>query len=511
MIARNSCIAHIVVGLTVAFSGSVLAQNDEGFLGKLKSGLLQLADDSSEGDESTSPETTPPETSEPSEGTREDSAPERGTPVEGGDSPLAPGGVPSENDPEGVSEETEDGSATTVDLFGKSDEPAESTEPEDESAGEDERRLTKLRQLASANIVKGRVRESMQAINELIIIRPYDPEIHLALGLCYRRLGKYDDATKKYQDVLDLGGPKGLISLLVAESLAAVGNKEGAFEKLRDAAISGRNIINDVGNLPLLREYRDDTEFIKLALQLEKFELGPPRKHDPFTNPFPKVQAVETDDTPTRDELFPEEQEKLLIDAKRTYQRVQFYIKIEDEDKAMHEYNQLREYFEQVHLVTVPKIAAEFQFLMNRMGDIEVQIEGIRLKFYYNQAREKLDAMRESFLDAEYAKVTSIHQDIQKLASEMTSANERYDRVAQRIVETSQQWVARAEVRQEFDERKPDVQGIVISEDGKMAVLNDRIVRQGEAIEEFRVVKVESNRVTFRYKGEEIPLVFRRY
>jgi hypothetical protein len=44
-----------------------------------------------------------------------------------------------------------------------------------------------------------------------------------------------------------------------------------------------------------------------------------------------------------------------------------------------------------------------------------------------------------------------------------------------------------------------------------LALLNDRIIKQGESVDDFRVVKVESNRVTFRYKGEEIPLVFRRY
>ena len=34
---------------------------------------------------------------------------------------------------------------------------------------------------------------------------------------------------------------------------------------------------------------------------------------------------------------------------------------------------------------------------------------------------------------------------------------------------------------------------------------------QGDHVGEFKVQKVENNRITFRYKGEEIPLVFRRY
>lgn len=44
-----------------------------------------------------------------------------------------------------------------------------------------------------------------------------------------------------------------------------------------------------------------------------------------------------------------------------------------------------------------------------------------------------------------------------------------------------------------------------------MTILGTRVVKQGEILNDLRVVRIESNRVTFRYKGEEIPLVFRRY
>ena len=391
------------------------------------------------------------------------------------------------------------------------DEESEDEQPEDET----ERKVNELMQQATLSIGKGRLTEAMRHVNELIAIKPYDPDVHLALGLSFRQLQKFDEALKKYQDVLDLGGPKSLISLLTAEAYAVADDKENALKQLKDAAIGGRNIINDVGLLPNLKKYRDDTEFIKLALQLEKFELTGARTNDPFTNPFPQ-SSLDSSTTGERQVVVkvsydPDEQEQLLKEAKKAYARIQFYVKLEDEVKAMKAYHQLRELFSQREYITIPKIANDLRFLENRMDEIEVQIEGIRLKFYYNQAKDKLKTMKESFLDGEYTLVESVHQEIVDLAAEMTQTNAQYKPVADRVLETSEQWVRRARVRQEFQSRRPRIQGIVIGTDGKMAVLNDRVVKQGEAIQDFRVVKVESNRVTFRYKGEEIPLIFRRY
>ena len=61
----------------------------------------------------------------------------------------------------------------------------------------------------------------------------------------------------------------------------------------------------------------------------------------------------------------------MLQAAKRAYARVQFYIKLEDEAKAMKAYNELRDLFDKKDFITVPKIANDFRFLMNRMGELK--------------------------------------------------------------------------------------------------------------------------------------------
>ncbi len=385
---------------------------------------------------------------------------------------------------------------------------------EKSSSEETQKKVNELVRIAHMNAEKGRVAEAIKNVNDLITLKPYDPEYHLALGLCYRKEGKYAEALKKYQDVLDLGGPKALIALLKAEAHAAENKPEKVFEFMKEAAVGGRNIINDVRTLPLLSSYQSDTEFIKLALQLEKVQISPVRTHDPFTNPFPKTAELkpgvqEVSDGPAT--LSPEEQEKLLQEAKKTYERVQFYIKLEDEAKAMKAYTSLREMIKKKDFLTVPRIVNDFRILVSRLEGLEIEIEGIRLKYYYNQAQVKLKQMKELFADGEYQRVEVIHGEVTKLTQEMEQTNARYKPVAEQILAASNRWVTRAQVRQDFQARRPNIQGIVISDNQKMALLNDRVIKQGELMDDFRVVKVESNKVTFRYKGEEIPLVFRRY
>jgi tetratricopeptide (TPR) repeat protein len=442
----------------------------------------------------------------------------------GGGVGILPGGVaggtPKEAAPGRSSEQPEGsqnqllklGIGTLKSLLGGSPELPADKQMADENQG----RVDEHKRLALSDFEKNRITGAIRNINELITLRPYEANFHFALGLCYRREGQYKEAMKKYQDVLDLGGPKAVISLLKAEVYATEGKKDKVFEMLKEAAMAGRNIINDVQNLPLLAKFQSDTEFIKLALQLERFELQRGRRLDPFTNLFPKAQPLTLRD-PSKASgeierpLDPREQDEILRSAKKLFERIQFYIKLQDEEKAMSSYLQLKEHVAKQKLLTVPKIVNEFRMLVQRIPDLEVEISGIRLKYYYNQAQGMLQTMKEVFDDGDYVRVETLHAQLEGLGREMVSANEKYRQVADQILERSRRWVERARVRLAFESQKPEIQGIIIAGDEKMAILNHRIVKQGENLADLRVVKVESNRITFKYRGEEIPMVFRRY
>ncbi len=396
---------------------------------------------------------------------------------------------------------------------GPSSAEEDSTEPENQ---ENQRKAKELVRLALQNIEKKRISEAKKNINDLITLKPYEADYHLALGLCFRQEKRYRDALKKYQDVLDLGGPKALVNLLRAEVAAAEGEKLKVYEYLKEAAMGGRNIVHDVQNLPLLEKYKSDTEFIKLALYLEKFEVSSKRNQDPFTNPFPASAAPGAPKGPQAAPngpvtLPPQDQQNLLNEARRLYEKVQWYIKLEDEDKAMENYIKLRDIIDKKELITLPKLANDFRILMGRMETLETQIEGIRLKYYWNQAQTRLKEMKEAFLATEYAKVDATYTDVEKLTKEMERSNPRFKPVAERILAAAKVWQSRTNVRREFQASKPEIQGVVISDDAKMAIVDNRIVKQGERFGEFYLQKVENNRLTFRYKGEEIPLIFRRY
>ena len=386
-------------------------------------------------------------------------------------------------------------------------------ESESDAKKEQLRKVNELRRYASNSIVRGRVEATINHINELISVKPYDPDYHLALGLTYRRQGNVTEALRKYSDVLDLGGDKALVALLRAEAYSIQGKRDKVFENLKESAIAGRNIFNDVRTLKPLAGYQNDTEFIKLALSLEKVIVDVNRLKDPFTNPFPRERITADDDFVDDEDvvLDPEDQEDLLEEAKRTLERVRFYIKLEDEGKAMSAYIQLQKLIGRQELLTIPGIMREFRALVQRMPSVEVQIEGIRLKYYYQQAQDKLRRMKEVFVDGDYGRVAQIHNEVIRLGEEMHSTNPEYQPVARRILEASNRWYVRANVHQEFETLRPQIQGIIISDEGRMAVLDDRVIKQGEFLDDLRIVRVESNKITFRYKGEEIPVVFRRY
>ena len=388
---------------------------------------------------------------------------------------------------------------------------------ETESQADDEnyRRIKELERFAiDRNFRKQRYTAAKKNLNDLITLKPYDPVYHFALGLVFRREGRYEDALKKYQDVLDLGGPKPLVHLLIAESCAANGNKDKAFDHIKEAAVGGRNVIHDIGNLVILGEYGQDTDFIKLALSLEKYELISKKSQDPLTQAFPLRSGdteIQLEGQELSGPLSPEEQEKLLNDARKSYDRVLWFIKLEDEKKAMENYIQLRGYIEQIERVSIPKIKNDFRLLIARMESLEAQIEGIRLRFYYNQALAQLELMEEAFNEAEYARVKVIFEEVKKLAKEMERTNVRYRPVAERVANAGQVWIRRTQIHEDFNANRPVIQGIILAPATKKAIINDRIFEQGDRFDELLVQKVENNRITFRYKGEEIPLVFRRY
>ena len=145
---------------------------------------------------------------------------------------------------------------------------------------------------------------------------------------------------------------------MIAESYAASNDKENAYKNFRKAAENGMNILKAVEQYKTLTPYRNDTEFIKLALKLERYDLDLAGRVDPTTNKFRKP-AVDEVGEPTIQEsgrLSKEDQEKRLRHAKHYLANIERFLSLENEEKAMEAYGKLLETTEDVDKFTVPAL-----------------------------------------------------------------------------------------------------------------------------------------------------------
>lgn len=397
---------------------------------------------------------------------------------------------------------------------------ATSTEPNADEAeleantAQQERQIRDLRRRVNQHLVRQRWEDAVRDMKELVILDPYDAEYQLTLGLLYRKQSAHDQARRKYNDFLDLGGSAAVAHLMMAESFAAKGDKPRAFDHLRKAAENGLNVMRAIQRFESMRAYRSDTEFIKLALQLERYELDLRGFKDVFTGRFartggnggtgPRVNEV-TDDW-DRDK-----QEQELRRCKLYLANIEHFLSTGNEARAMDAYEKLLGILEHQEKFTVPAFATEIRGVLNRKEDIERGIERVRLKFLYGRARDMIQSMEQSFRGEDYAAVVAAYSDLEVVAKDILSINREFKEVSDRVLATGKNWVERAKVRQEFASMPLKIHGIILHDGPAVAIVNDKQVEEGRYFNDMRVLRIEPNQIMFEYKGEQVPLIFRRY
>ena len=393
-----------------------------------------------------------------------------------------------------------------------------------------QKRIRELRRRAIESFRKGgtRLLEARRCLLDLISFRPYVPEYHLALAFVLRREGRWEEFYRKLNDVLDLNGPKQIAYLFIAEYYMQRGQKQKALKALGQAAESGMNIMEAVAHIPALSQLRTDTEFVKLTLSLERFTLRslefPQNFRDPF-RPSGLWKKVEREDaegetplvTQRRKTATKEEQARLLVRAKTALKAIERYLNSPQasDAKAMQKYRELQAIMAQRKRITVPRIAREFDAIGRKLQEIETRLQDLKLRYYWEEAERMISQMRSAFEATEYKKVSDTYEEVKKLAFDMVKASNAFKPAADRIMQVAGHWNRRAQIRSEFAKKDLEILGIVTSkENGKdvnFVILNNKLLREGDEYKDFYVDKIERNRVTFRYKGERIGLVFRRY
>ena len=101
----------------------------------------------------------------------------------------------------------------------------------------------------------------------------------------------------------------------------------------------------------------------------------------------------------------------------------------------------------------------------------------------------------------------------------MESTDSSFVEVSDTVRKVADNWVNRARTWRDFNSRELKVQGIIIdqgmNESGEpgdsFAIIDNRTYRIGDVYDDMQVIQVEPNQVWFAFRGEKIPLVFRRY
>jgi tetratricopeptide (TPR) repeat protein len=376
-----------------------------------------------------------------------------------------------------------------------------------------EKRVNELKRRVQRSLALRRWAIASEEMKELVVLEPYNSDFQLTLGLLFRQTGNVDEARRKYQDFRDLGGHPAVAHLLIAEAYAAKNDKTKAFQHLKKAAENGMNILKAVEQYKTLTPYRNDTEFIKLALKLERYDLDLAGRVDPTTNKFRKP-AVDEVGEPTIQEsgrLSKEDQEKRLRHAKHYLANIERFLSLENEEKAMEAYGKLLETTEDIDKFTVPALAAAMRDIIGKKEIIEARIEEIRLRFYFQEAKQVIAKMQREFQNEDYPRVIALRDELALVSRAMTSVNPDFQQVAKKVTLVGSNWVRKAEIRREFLKKTMHIEGIITHQGAPMAIVNNRLLRIGQPFQDMTVVKIEPNQIYFDYKGERIPLVFRRY
>lgn len=372
-----------------------------------------------------------------------------------------------------------------------------------------ERRLAELRRLVKDDISRGNWERARRNLGELVLLRKFDADYQVSLGLVFRRLGNLPEARRKYRDYIEANGNPALASLLIAESFAQEKQPDKALEHLEKAAEGGMNVMRAASQFPALEPFTTDTRFIRLALKLEHYEVLNVGRSDPFTPRVATNEIIETVD-PSR-KWSRGQQETILAQARDDLKRIEFALRSQNEEQAMQSYKKLQEKVPYLEHFTEPDLSAEFRSILDRLTKIEELIHGLRLNYLYDEARAEIEMMERAFRNRDFPLVDKIRAEVETLVRDMESTDSSFVEVSDQVRKIADRWVDRARTWREFTAREIAIEGIIIAEKDSFSIINNRIYRVGDMFEDMRVVQVEPNQVWFIFRGEKIPMVFRRY
>ncbi len=384
------------------------------------------------------------------------------------------------------------------------------------SAFEEAARIAELRRYSSDDIHRKNWNRALNEIRELVTLRPYHADYHLTLGLIHRRLEgvnpggiHLEEAIRKYEEYTDFGGEDAIAALLMAEAYAHAGDRDDAFQHLERAASYGMNIARAVQQFPALKEFTNDTRFVRASLRLERYNLSNIVSRDPFTGPWnglghgPMVTPVGP-----FDQL---QQSELLAEAREAMDRVEYAIRNNDQVAAMEAYGVIETIGESIARFDLPEFATELRSIMERLDEVEEGIDKIRVAYLYEQARSKMETMKVAFSEQDFDLVHRIHGEVLSIGQDIGHAGESYKAASVLVIQAADQFLLRSETVREFVAKQISVEGVVVAPEGSHAIIDGNLIPEGGPVHGGLLEAVLRDKVIFLYHGELIAHKFGRF
>jgi tetratricopeptide (TPR) repeat protein len=318
-----------------------------------------------------------------------------------------------------------------------------------------------------------------------------------------------EEAIRKYEEYTDFGGEDAIAALLMAEAYAHVGDRDDAFQHLERAASYGMNIARAVQQFPALKEFTNDTRFVRASLRLERYNLSNIVSRDPFTGPWnghghgPMVTPVGP--------YTPLQQSKLLAEAREAMDFVEYAIRNNEHDAAMEAYGVIETIGESIARFDQTEFSIELRSIMERLVEVEEGIDEIRLAYLYEQARSKMEKMKVAFSEQDFDLVHRLHGEVLSIGQDIGQAGESYKAASVLVIQAADQLLQRSEVVREFLAKQISVEGVVLAPEGSHAIIDGNLIPEGGQIHDALLEEVLRDRVIFLYHGELIAHKFGRF
>ncbi len=352
-----------------------------------------------------------------------------------------------------------------------------------------------------------------------------DYRLNLALSLY--ELGKLKESAEIYDRVL-AAEPDNIQALIATARIfckTASAERDppkkaqlldNAKEQLRRAARNGANGLRAVKSFPEFGDFKNDVVLqLEIIAEPQSFRFEGPSGRDPFYNPLPTRYDKESGlgagagggDERTR--LSGPEQESLVKRFEQLFAEIEPLVEKSDFEGLGRKWAEIDEIIRQETKISSIDLLPKFKDLMKRHREKLPVVRSLLLRSYYTEGERIIEGMKTEYDRQDHQKVAELWNRLEMHAKKMVTTDERFAQPASDLLGKGKPIYDRAMTLKEIEQIKIAVTAIVYTGGASQAIVNNRILAEGDIvydsggnpIPELRVVQIKRRRVRFEYKG----------